>query len=164
MQFGVREGQTIFDLSIKTYGLDNIYKLIQENGIESINATLVSGQVITYDETFVIPSAPDVSPTQRAVVSSIKTFTGRENQSVYDLCLMAYGSLDNLYKLIQDSNIDNTNERSFYQKIVTYDENFTTDKIFYERVIKAGTIINTGPLSNSSSYVDSDYVDSGYVD
>lgn len=143
MQIVLREGNTIYDALLKTYGLDYAYKLIQENNIPSINSAFLSGEIINYDETFQIPKIPDVAQTSKGISSSIKSLTGKEGQSIYDLALMSYGSFDNILKLIQDSQIDSLNESEFYRKSVSYDENFIVDNIYYNKIIKAGTVINT---------------------
>lgn len=54
-KFNAIEGQSIFDVCLNCYGtIDLMYKLLQDNGIDSINVIPYSGQVFTYDDTLVI--------------------------------------------------------------------------------------------------------------
>lgn len=53
-QFSVTQNQSIFDVCLQTYGsFDYLYKLINDNGIASIDTPLVSGQVIEWDENLI---------------------------------------------------------------------------------------------------------------
>jgi hypothetical protein len=142
-QLVLSDGNTIYDALLQSYGIDYAYKLIQENNIDSIDVDLLSQQLINFDELFQIPIVPDVAQVSGSTPSPIKSRTGYEGQSIYDLCQMSYGSLDLIYKLIQESQIDSIDQSDFYRISVTYDENFITDKFYYSKVIKAGTVINT---------------------
>jgi hypothetical protein len=143
MQLVLKDGNTVYDALLQSYGMDYAYKLLQENGIDSIDVEFYSGQILNFDENFQVPKVPDVSQTTIKVAGTVKNLTGKNGQSIYDLCQMTYGSFDLLLKLIQDSNIDSLNESDFYRKDVSYNENFIVDKIYYKDIIKAGTVLNT---------------------
>lgn len=52
------ENQSVFDASIMTYGnLENIYKLLQDSGIDSINETDLAQRTLTYDSDLIDDNA-----------------------------------------------------------------------------------------------------------
>ena len=55
LQYKAVEGQNLLDVCLNTYGsLDFMIKLMQDNGIDNINTSPVSGQVFTWNETLTI--------------------------------------------------------------------------------------------------------------
>src|SRR5688572_2817704 len=64
-------------------------------------------------------------------MSDIKAVSG---QSVYDLCLMTYGSLDKLHQFIQENQIDGTNTGSLAQKSLTFDSGQVADLSLYDHI------------------------------
>ena len=64
-------------------------------------------------------------------------------QSIYDLCLMTYGDLKYVYKLIQDSNIVNLNEPTLSGKEIIFDPTLVQDSLFYNALLRNGLVINT---------------------
>lgn len=64
-EFEAIDGQSIFDVCLNCYGtMDLLYKLLQDNGIDSINATPYSRQIFTYDDTLVIDQGVNQQFTQ----------------------------------------------------------------------------------------------------
>ncbi len=51
-----------------------------------------------------------------------------EGQSIYDICLQTYGSLDYLVKLLQDNNIASINVTPYSGQTFTWDETLATDQ------------------------------------
>lgn len=49
------------------------------------------------------------------------TLIAKQGQSIYDVCLQAYASLNQLYKLIQDNGIPNINTGELQGTVFTYD-------------------------------------------
>lgn len=52
----------------------------------------------------------------------MKTFSGLMGQSLYDVCLFTYGSLDNLLKLCQDNGIGTVNDSVLSNQQLVYDD------------------------------------------
>ncbi len=54
----VRQGQSIYDICLQAYGtLNLIFKLIQDNLIESIDINPAPGTIIKYDESLIANTA-----------------------------------------------------------------------------------------------------------
>jgi hypothetical protein len=66
-------------------------------------------------------------------------------QSILDICLQTYGSLDYLSKLIQDNGLDNINVVPFSGQIFAWDESITDKKLQNGNIIFA-----TGALKNGN--------------
>jgi hypothetical protein len=64
-------------------------------------------------------------------------------QSIYDLCLMTYGDLKYVYKLIIDSNIVSLNESTLSGKEIIFDPMLVQDSLFYNALLRSGVVINT---------------------
>jgi hypothetical protein len=64
-------------------------------------------------------------------------------QSIYDLCLMTYGDLKYVYKLIQDSKIVSLNEPTLSGKEIIFDPMLVQDSLFYNALLRSGVVINT---------------------
>lgn len=145
----VLNGQNIFDLVLGTYkDLNLTYKLIQENpDIDSINFDFEgsSNVVISYDPTFSIPLPAPLNQGSGTPANPIKTIKLKENQSIYDACLMTYGTLENMYKLLQDSGIDSITTKGLAQKTLIYDSNLIEDNAVYESIKSKGFIFATAP-------------------
>jgi hypothetical protein len=53
---------------------------------------------------------------------SIRTYTALSNQNIYDICLMTYGILDQLSKLMQDNNFGSVNNYPYAGQQFTWDD------------------------------------------
>lgn len=63
--------------------------------------------------------------------STIAFITSQNGQSIYDICVQTYGSLDLLYKLIQDNNFPNINTTLQPGTTLQWDTSQITDNSFY---------------------------------
>lgn len=55
-------GQSIYDVCLQTYGsLDYLYKLLQDNGIESIDEPVMGGQVFQWDDSLVLDQGVNIA-------------------------------------------------------------------------------------------------------
>jgi hypothetical protein len=55
LQYKAVEGQNLLDICLNTYGsLDFMIKLLQDNDIDNINVSPISGQLFTWDETLTV--------------------------------------------------------------------------------------------------------------
>jgi len=59
---------------------------------------------------------------------AIQTFTAVAGQSIYDVCLNTYGSLNLLYKLIQDNNVNSVNDEIASRQLFLYDDELVIDQ------------------------------------
>lgn len=145
-EINVKTGYDLFDLANKShYTIDQIYLLIQQNAfISSINYPLTSNQIVAYDDVYVIKNSPQLTPAKKALTSSIIYYQIVDQQNIFDAVIQTYGSLDNAYKLIQDSAIGNINEPILNGKIVNFNLNFISDKGFYGSINKKKVVIATG--------------------
>lgn len=64
-------------------------------------------------------------------------------QSIYDLCLMTYGDLKYLTKLIQDNNIVSLNEGNLSGKTIIFNPNLINDIGFFNFLSNKKKVINT---------------------
>lgn len=148
MQQGIniKDGYDVFDLANKSgYTIDQIYLLLQQNSfISSLNYPIVSNQAVQYDDTYVIKKSPRLVQKASIIVSNISYYQIIDQQNIFDAVTQTYGSLDNTYKLIQDSAISNINEPILNGKIINFDSNLITDKGFYNTLNKKSIKIATG--------------------
>lgn len=111
----IKSNQSIYDVALNSLGgFDNLFYLINNNPVlPNINADLddyVSDSLSFDDVYYQIPS-PRLY-LKNNVISNISSVIGQEQQSIYDLCLMRYGSFDNLYRTVTDSKIVSLNNPS----------------------------------------------------
>ena len=129
-EYPVKQGETIYDVANRTYGsTDYVYKLIQDNGISNIDFdfSLNPGKVLTWDPSFKVLQAVDVASAPSVPVSPIKTIKALYGQSIYDLCLQAYGTLDFIFKFIQENQISNINDTNLSGNTFIFDSTITEE-------------------------------------
>lgn len=83
---------------------------------------------------------------------AVKTFTAVYGQSIFDVCLNCSGSLDLLYKLIQDSGFDSVNALPQSGQRFVYDDSLVVDQNVFQRTTLAGTIYATALGNYGSVY------------
>jgi hypothetical protein len=155
MEYAVKYGQTIFDIALKTYGsAEYVYKIIQENtfitGID-YDFDANPGALITWDETFVVSKPTELNT--NATVNEVTTayVTATNGQSIYDLCLMTYGDLKHLYRLMSENNIVGPNDTDLNGKKITFNPELIEDVAFYNHLKTNKKVINTiGDTSTAS--------------
>lgn len=79
---------------------------------------------------------------------AIATYNAKYGQSIYDICNQCYGTLNLLYKLIQDNNISNTNTDDFTGKKFIFDTSLIRQRSVIER-----------DLSNEKFYITKSQID-----
>ncbi len=126
----IKSNQTIYDISLNSLGgFDNLFYLIENNPIlPSIDADLnsLAGGILIYDDIYYQIPAPRLN-IKNNVVNNIITVVGNEQQSIYDLCLMKYGSFDNLYKSVTDSKLLSTNNPSVSFVVCNFDSSIVAN-------------------------------------
>lgn len=147
MEYSVQYGQTIYDIVLATYGrFEYTFKLIQENPfIDSLDYDFNAnpGAVISWDNTFVIPPPPETNRDAEAANEVTAFIIATNGQSIYDLCLMTYGDLKYLYKLVQDNNILSLNDTNLSGKKITFNPTLIHDIGFYNFLAQKIKVINT---------------------
>lgn len=138
----VFDGQDIYFIANKTYSIDFVYKLIQENGIDSINAALP--QEITYDPTFKIKISPQLQGNSVTVKSPIQYFDALGGQNIFDLVLQSYFDLDQTYRFIQDNNLANINGGGFSGQTFNFNTNYIADFGLFTSFQRTGKKVSTG--------------------
>ncbi|HWB93508.1 MAG TPA: hypothetical protein VG605_16725 [Puia sp.] len=68
----------------------------------------------------------------------LQKFEAVSGQSVYDVCLNCYGSLDLLYKLIQDNGLDSVNVSPHSRQVFIYDDALVIDQGVNQQFTQAG--------------------------
>jgi hypothetical protein len=58
----------------------------------------------------------------------MKQYSAIDGQSIFDICLNCYGTLDLLLKLIVDSGIENVNHIPISRELYTYDDSLVIDQ------------------------------------
>jgi len=80
--------------------------------------------------------------------STILYITSQNGQSIYDICIQTYGSLDLLYKLIQDNNLTNIDATLQPGTTLQWDSSLITDNSFYgylqRNSLNIGTALSNG--------------------
>jgi hypothetical protein len=115
---------------------------------------IVQPSIAFYDPSLYVSSPAELTQSS-AIPSTITTLKGQEGQSVYDLCMMTYGDISQVYKLLQDSGISSINETALSQQLFTYDTSLISDTTFYNYLSAEGIIMNTG----EGSLVSYNYLD-----
>jgi hypothetical protein len=143
--YKVQYGQTIYDIALATYGaLEFVYKIIQDNSfIESLDYDfdVNTGAEIVWDETLAKPILP--TPVESNVSTTIKTIIATNGQSIFDLCLMTYGDLKYVFKLMQDNDIVSINGDNLSGKIINFNPTLIEDLGFYNYLMNKHKTINT---------------------
>jgi hypothetical protein len=138
--YKTNKGQNIFDIANSELGgIDNIYNGILKVNNISINDTLIDNLNIDYDfyTSKIIQIELNVNKNLNKI--SINCLKG---QSVYDVVLSVYSSLDNVINFVRNNNVISLNELDFSGKVVTFDENNLTSnyKIFKNKGYKFTSI------------------------
>lgn len=143
----VLENQNIFDVAnITLGGFDNIYVgLIQQNeNITSIDFDLnsIATENIKFDDLYFSSSTIQIQlnvPNQ----STIKEYVRLENQSIYDVALMKYGSLESIYELIQKNNLISINELSVAFKNLIFEDTKVVNLSLVKNINKKAYVFGT---------------------
>jgi hypothetical protein len=133
--------QTIFDVVINTTNdLDNVYSLILSNsGLTNIESVSVGTQV-TYEKPATIPASVNAGLPNIVLTED---YYSQNNQSVYDICLQTYGSLNLLYKLIQDSNFSSIDSYPDINTLFIFAPQKVTNKTIRNYIINQKIIFAT---------------------
>ena len=99
----------------------------------------------------------------------MKTFSAVYGQSLADVCMNTYGSMDYFYKLLQDNNIQDANQLPSTNQKFVHDDTLVVDSLISRQVLSTNTIFATASSGNMNTFYiivgDPNYVStpSGYV-
>lgn len=125
-EYKIQDGENVIDIAGVTLGgFDNIIRMIQESGgfFVSVDDDLSSKvtQSVPYDDSLYQKRAAELiikDPKNEPTTGKIKSLF---SQSSIDLCLEAYGDLDNYISFLQVNGINGTNERDMYGKEIIFE-------------------------------------------
>ena len=145
MQYETNDGESIFDIALKTVGsLEKTYSFILSNpqitNIDfSFDNKLVATKYIPSDSI----SPKDILGNTTTAVTTGK-ITGREGQSVFDICLMSTGDIGSIAQFLLNNGISSVDEDDLLQKVFTFKLDSVKDNLFYNSIVSKKTIFNTG--------------------
>lgn len=117
MQYNVKDGQNVFDvLSSIGQPIENTYAILFASGISLDDDISNGGAVINYtpvSETPVEVVALSVSS------DPVRYYSVQQGQSIFDVILNTYGSLNMVYEFIRQNNLNGVMAKD-YQKVVSY--------------------------------------------
>lgn len=82
----------------------------------------------------------------------MQTYKATDGQSIYDVCLQTYGSLDYLFRLMQDNGITGLNESVVSRQQFTWDDSFVTDQQINAAFAASNTTYSTDVSPLGSVY------------
>jgi len=113
----VLNGQTIFDIALYCYNdATLVYNLINENSIITDILMNLTGYTLVYTPIEIVKNEAEQN-----VKKINKIVTIKQNQSIFDLSLQYYGTIENVYDLIQSN--------SYFDSILT--DNFNANVLNY---------------------------------
>ena len=143
----IDSGASVLDMVGRLYGdLGLTYKFLQDNSfIDNINAdlTLFPGYNVVYDDSLTNTTPPRLNFTLPPANPNILTWQSQPEQSLYDICLQTYNTLDQLYKLISDNNIDGLNGGWAPGTQFNFDATLMSGNAIYNNNLVNGTIYAT---------------------
>lgn len=113
----VLNGQTIFDIALYCYNdATLVYNLINENSIITDILMNLTGYTLVYTPIEIVKNEAEQNTKKINKIVTIK-----QNQSIFDLSLQYYGSIENVYDLIQsNSYLDNILTDNFNANVLNY--------------------------------------------
>jgi len=159
--YKVKDNQDMFSVSnLLLNGLDNIVFGLVKPSNKSLISTLTPLEVLTYDDSYEIVNIIQIGLNEVKASTQYKV-EGLENQSTFDVCLMNYGNLDNLFKMISDNtNIVSVTDIDAAYKTFTLDSNKVNNNYIKNTIVKKGYSFGTIDKKNIKAWI----LDFGYWD
>lgn len=157
-EYRILNNQTLEDVCCVTYGnMSLLSKLVFDNeilGSFDVNMDAISGQIIYYDETLVNNIPVEVKPKIAIAEDDIQYYTGIEGQSVYDICIQLYGSLEKLIFLCNENNLPLTRGNTVKNITFKYNTNKVEDVLLvnYFKTLGTGVGSYSINLAKGKSY------------
>jgi len=157
--YTIKYGESIFDVSTKIYGnINNVFYLILLNPIlDNVNNTNITGLTINYVD---IPQSRFITKTNE-IFKPQKSVTIKENQSIFDVSLQIYGNIEQVFDIVNNSEIDNINETEI--KGITYKYDYNNTK-FVNYFSSKKVVITTLRKVTTEGIIDGNFVwDGTYI-
>jgi len=143
------QGQSVYDVVMSVYGsLDYIGQLLTENSnLAAIAYTLTDEPAvdIEYDADVIRNKPPVIFRTTTSEETTTQTYRAMDGQSVYDVALMTYGSLDRLIELVNDSGFGSTNNTNLGGAGFTFDSSKKADQLLEFSINKFDLVFSNAP-------------------
>ena len=82
----------------------------------------------------------------------MSTFNGVNGQSLFDVCLNCYGGLDNYYKLLQDSDVENADVSVKSNQLFNFDAEQIIDESVNRTTTLSGILFATAAGDNGNTF------------
>ena len=127
---------TVADLVTIAYGdMGLTYKLLKDNPWiinPDFDLTFYAGRLIFYDPALKV-APPQVNVPAPVAPNNLATYVGKEGQSLEDVCMMTYMTLDLMYKLLQDNSIQSIELLSVRGINFIYDTTLVADNLLQKK-------------------------------
>lgn len=147
--YRTQQGQSIYDVVIGVYGsIDHFAQLLTENAeLATVAYTLTDASAIDieYDADVVKNKPPVIYRPSASTTTTLRTYNGQDGQSVYDVAMMTYGSLDRLIELISDSSFGSTNNTNLGGVGFTFDSSKKADQLLQYNIDRFGIVFSNAP-------------------
>lgn len=159
MQSETKQGESIFDLSLRVYGAANYaVKLVSENQSlqdYSFDTALIGGIVFEYDDQFKA-TRTDIFPIPKTPPQNMTVnYTVAKGQSIYDLALMWGYGIEGLINFAVESGIDTINEDDISGEVFLLPKkiNNTSKKLILSGRKLATQAETPAPIINTASNI-----------
>jgi hypothetical protein len=162
MEYQVKEGQSIYDVAVATYGAASFaVKLLKDNPLIFPDINTVNVGTVQYDESLVIRVIPGVQLVSDAVPSGARSITGQENQSIFDLALLTVGTIDRVVEMVRNADRKPLSYLAANGRVFPFNLNSVSDINLYLFLKRLGTSIGgtidpnsntTGKAYNNQAY------------
>jgi hypothetical protein len=82
----------------------------------------------------------------------MQTYKAIAGQSIYDVCLQTYGSLDYLYKLMQDNGVNGLDDQIYSRQEFTWDDTLAIDQLINAAFSATNQLYSTDMTSLGNVY------------
>lgn len=144
----VPNGATIFDLVNKFYGsMDYLTKFLSDNPQLSDGADFDyesnPNTAVHYDAAFVSMHPLKLKAAEKPPATQY--FIARDGQSLFDVCLMTYGTIDRYNKLLSDNSINGLTIGSLSGKAFIFDSSLRSDGMLSGEISRRELFFSTFP-------------------
>ncbi len=147
-QYKILDGENLYIVANKLYGsVDYVMKIAIDNSITDITEDL-AGVTIEYDDTIKNEVMQTLVLKPKSVEDKTRTFKGRQGQSIFDICLITTGDLENIISLVKASSMENITD---IVNGVTFSYELTNNAI-KQYADKNGYVYSTGTELEQSRY------------
>ena len=125
----------LFSKTIELYGdLSYLFRLIADNGFTGITETIAAGAPVAYDDALAFIEKTTVAPADVTATAKEKTYRIQENQTIFDVSLQLYGTIEGVFNILQRSTgIDNINQTNLRNINAVYTEQSSPIPKYYTK-------------------------------